>query len=149
MAEPQPISIYRHAFTVPESAVDRNGHVNNVVYVQWMQDVALLHSEAAGGMLVTQEVGATWVVREHHIEYLNPAYAGEEVSALTWVVDFRRVRSKRRYRFVRTSDKTVLAKGETDWVFIDAESGRPRKIPNEVIQTFPLGGDHAIPGEFS
>lgn len=131
-------AIYRHKFTVPESAVDRNGHVNNVVYVQWMQDVAVLHADATGGTRAMHAAGATWVVRSHKIEYLNPAFAGEEVTALTWVVDFRRVRSLRCYRFLRERDKTLLARGETDWVFVDAESGRPRKIPDEVMRVFPL-----------
>ena len=85
--------VYRHHFTVPESAVDQNGHVNNVVYVQWMQDVAILHYEAAGGTQAMEEAGATWVARSHHIEYLKPVYAGEDVIALTWVENLRRVRS--------------------------------------------------------
>ncbi len=49
MTDPHSSSIYRHQFTVPESALDRNGHVNNVVYVQWMRDVAMLHSDSTGG----------------------------------------------------------------------------------------------------
>jgi len=131
-------AIYRYEFTVPESAVDRNGHVNNVVYVQWMQDVAVLHSDAAGGTRTMHTVGAIWVARSHKIEYLKPAFSGEEVTALSWVVNFRRARSLRRYRFLRKRDKTLLAKGETEWVFVDAESGRPRKIPDEVLCLFPL-----------
>jgi len=83
-AVPPSNGLYRHHFTVPESAVDQNGHVNNVVYVQWMQDVAILHYEAAGGNQAMEEAGATWVARSHHIEYLKPVYAGEDVIALTW-----------------------------------------------------------------
>ena len=70
--------------------------------------------------------------------YLNPAFAEEEVTALTWVVNFRRVRSVRRYKFLRKSDNTLLAKGETEWVFVDGESGRPRAIPEELSRLFPL-----------
>jgi len=130
--------VYRHRFTVPASAVDENGHVNNVVYIQWMQDVATLHFLAVGGTEAMQEAGATWVVRSHNIEYLAPLYAGEEVMVLTWVVNFRRVRSLRRYRFVRTGDEVLLARGETDWVFVDTESGRPCKIPDEIVGLLPL-----------
>jgi len=138
-------AIYRYEFTVPESAVDQNGHVNNVVYVQWMQDVAVLHSEATGGTRAMHTAGGTWVVRSHTIEYLRPAFAGEEVVALTWVVSFRRVRSVRRHKFFRKSDNTLLAKGETEWVFVDAESGTPRKIPEEVMRLFPLVAEDAEP----
>ena len=83
--------------------------------------------------------GAAWVARSHKIEYLKPAFAGEDVAALTWVVNFRRVRSVRRYRFLRERDGTLLAEGETDWVFVDAVSGRPRRIPDEIIRLLPLG----------
>ena len=138
MTKSAPIPVYHHEFTIPDRAVDQNGHVNNVVYVQWMQDVATLHSDASGGTKATQAAGAIWVVRSHKIEYLSPAYAGEQVITLTWVEDFRRVRSLRRYRFLRKSDQTLLAKGKTDWVFVDAQNGRPRKIPNEVMHAFPL-----------
>jgi acyl-CoA thioester hydrolase len=138
MKESNSSAIYRYEFIIPESAVDQNGHVNNVVYVQWMQDVAILHSKATGGTRAMHTAGGTWVVRSHKIEYLSPAFAGEKVVALTWVVNFRRVRSIRRHKFFRKSDNTLLARGETEWVFVDTESGRPRMIPDEVMQLFPL-----------
>jgi acyl-CoA thioester hydrolase len=131
-------NIYRYEFTVPESATDQNGHVNNVVYVQWMQDVAVLHSDSVGGTDAMNAAGGSWVVHSHKIEYLKPAFAEEEVIALTWVVNFRRVRSVRRYKFYRKSDNALLAKGETEWVFVDGESGRPRMIPEELSSLFPL-----------
>ena len=64
MTDANSSSIYRHAFTTTPDAVDQNGHVNNVIYVQWMQDVAILHSEATGGTQATQTAGATWVALE-------------------------------------------------------------------------------------
>jgi acyl-CoA thioester hydrolase len=130
--------IYRHKFTIREDVIDENGHVNNVVYVQWMQDIAVAHSNALGCTSMTRDVGATWVVRSHKVEYLSPAFAGEEVEALTWVVNFRKVRSLRRYKFVRIRDNTVLARGETDWVLVDAETGRLRIIPEDVRGAFQL-----------
>jgi acyl-CoA thioester hydrolase len=130
--------IYRHKFTIREDVIDENGHVNNVVYVQWMQDIAVAHSNALGCTSMTRDVGATWVVRSHKVEYLSPAFAGEEVEALTWVVNFRKVRSLRRYKFVRIRDNTVLARGETDWVLVDAETGRPCIIPEDVRGAFQL-----------
>ena len=135
--------IYPYEFTIPESAVDENGHVNNVVYVQWMQDAAVRHYEAMGGRQPTLELGATWVVRSHTIEYLSPAHAGERIKILTWVVNIRRVRSLRRYRFVRVKDEQLLVRGETDWVFVDADSGSPRAIPTEVASLFTLLPDES------
>ena len=138
MNDSNPDAIFRQEFIVPESALDMNGHVNNVVYVPWMQDVAVLHSDSVGGPVAMHEAGGTWVVHSHKVEYLKPAFAKQEVTALTWVVNFRRVRSVRRYKFYRKSDNTLLAMGETEWVFVDTERGRPRAIPEELSRLFPL-----------
>jgi len=134
--------IYSYEFIVPVSALDQNGHVNNVQFVQWMQDAAVQHYESIGGVPPTLALGATWVVRAHSIEYLRPVYAGERIEVRTWVVNVRRVRSLRRYRFIRVSDGKLLVKGETDWVFVDTETGAPRLIPDEIaglFQFFPEG----------
>jgi acyl-CoA thioester hydrolase len=130
-------SIYSKFFSIPQSAIDENGHVNNVAYVQWMQDIAVEHYSSIGGV-EAQGYDATWVVREHRIEYLQPAYAGEEIEVKTWVENIRRVRSLRKYEFVRKSDSKVLVKGETDWVFVDTKTGRPLPIPEKVSQVFSL-----------
>jgi acyl-CoA thioester hydrolase len=130
-------SVYSKTLVIPKSAIDENGHVNNVAYVQWMQDIAVEHYSAIGGV-EAQGYHATWVVREHRIEYLLPAYAGEEIEVKTWVENIRRVRSLRKYEFVRKSDSKVLVKGETDWVFVDANSGRPLPIPEKVSSVFSL-----------
>jgi len=126
---------YTKIFIIPESAIDENGHVNNVAYVQWMQDIALEHYSSIGG-IQAQGPDATWVIREHRIEYFLPAYAGEEIEIRTWVENIQRVRSLRKYEFVRRADGKTLVKGETDWVFVDVKSGRPLAIPQEVSDVF-------------
>ena len=143
MPEPSKEPVYRYDFTVPESALDENGHVNNVQFVQWMQDAAVRHYEAAGGIPPTLAAGATWVVRSHVVEYLRPAFAGERIEVRTWVVNIHRVRSLRRYRFVRVQDGKLLVKGETDWVFVDSKTGAPRVIPEEVANVLPLLAEDA------
>jgi acyl-CoA thioester hydrolase len=130
-------AVFTHELLVPDDVLDENGHVNNVVYIQWMQDVAVLHSDRTGCTRATRDVGATWVVRSHRVEYLRPAFSGDLISVSTWVVNFRRVRSLRRYKFVRKSDGTVLARGETDWVFVGSESGRLVTIPESVRELLP------------
>ena len=132
---------YRVEIVVPPEVVDRNRHVNNVAYVQWMQDAAIQHSAATGCTRMTAAIGATWVARMHRIEYLSPAFAGEAITVLTWVADFRRVRSLRRYRFIRAADQRVLAQGETDWVLVDVATGRPRAIPREMASLFEVVSD--------
>ena len=129
-------SIFRTRFLVPAEAIDENGHVNNVNYVQWMQDLAVSHYESIGGVEPTQALGATWVVRSHHVVYQSPAYKGDQIEATTWVVNMRKVRSLRHYQFVRVSDGKVLVTGETDWVFVDVQSGRLLPIPAQIAGLF-------------
>ncbi|HUE98448.1 MAG TPA: acyl-CoA thioesterase [Anaerolineales bacterium] len=128
-------STYSKCHTITKESIDENGHVNNVAYVQWMQDIAIEHYESIGG-IEAQGNDATWVVREHKIEYLLPAFAGEEIEIQTWVENVQRVRSLRKYEFVRKSDGRVLVKGETNWVFVDARTGRPLPIPEKVSKVF-------------
>ena len=129
--------IYEHRLTVPPEAVDGNGHVNNVEYIRWMQDAAVRHSTAQGWSPERyQSTGATWFVRTHEIEYLRPAFADDAIMIRTWVADFRKVRSRRKYRFLRESDGKVLVRAVTDWVFVDIGSGRPCAIPDELRNAF-------------
>jgi len=128
--------VYSYEFTIPPDAQDENGHVNNVHYVQWMQDVAVRHYEQMGGRAPTQAIGATWVVRSHQVEYFTPAFAGDGIEVRTWVVNMRRVRSLRRYEFIRKSDGKLLVKGQTDWVFVDSETGNPLRVPKEIVALF-------------
>jgi acyl-CoA thioester hydrolase len=133
-----PVStIYSKTMVIPSSAIDENGHVNNVAYVQWMQDIAVEHYSSIGG-ISAQGPEATWVVREHKIEYRLPAFAGEEIEVRTWVENIWRVRSLRKYEFFRKSDGRILVRGETDWVFVDLKSGTPRPIPPEVAEVFNI-----------
>ncbi len=132
-----PDRIYTRSLIIPPDAIDENGHVNNVAYVQWMQDIAVEHYTSIGG-IEAQGDGAAWFIREHRIEYFLPAFAGEEIEIRTWVDSIRRVRSLRKYEFIRKSDGKVLVKGETDWVFVDAKTGAPRAIPEEVSRVFAL-----------
>jgi len=128
-------STYIKTLIIPENSIDANGHVNNVAYVQWMQDIAVEHYASIGG-IEAQGPDATWFIREHRIEYLLPAFEGEEIEIRTWVENIRKVRSLRRYEFVRKADGKVLVKGESDWVFVDMKSGRPLAILQEVVDVF-------------
>ena len=131
-------SVYQFEIDVTAQDVDRNGHVNNVVYIQWMQDAAIAHARVSGCTKASEAVGATWVVRTHHIEYLSPLFAGDKVTVVTWPANFQRVRSVRKYKFVRAKDQAVVARAETDWVFVNAKTGRPQSIPDEVRNTLPV-----------
>ncbi len=135
--------VYRLRFKVPKEAIDVNGHVNNVTWVQWMQDLAVAHWEHVGGMRVNHDYEATWVARSHHIEYLRPGFEGDSIEALTWVANIGRVRSLRKYAFRNEEDGKLMARGETDWVFVSVANGHPRSIPNETHGILPVSEDPA------
>ena len=123
-------------FSVPKSAIDSQGHVNNVAYVQWMQDVAINHTKSVGGDVVANENGIMWVVRSHEIEYLRQVFEGETLRAETAIEETQRATSVRRHVFTRVSDEKVVARGRTKWVCLDKKSGRPRAIPETVMQAY-------------
>ena len=138
--------VFRQVFRVPEDAIDDNNHVNNVVYVQWMQDVATLHSNAVGlTRAVYEENGAAWVVRTHHIDYLAPTFEGEEIEAVTWISNLKKVTSLRKYKFLRRSDQTLLAKAETNWVYVNLASGKPMALDNLITNAFTPVSEDAEP----
>jgi acyl-CoA thioester hydrolase len=130
--------IYRYDLKVTKEAIDENGHVNNVEYLRWMQDAAILHSESSGCTQASKAIGATWVVRTHRIEYFRPAFEGDDLSVLTWVSNFRRVQSVRKYKVLRVADNVVLSEGESNWVYVDAQSGKLRSIPKNVMASFEV-----------
>jgi acyl-CoA thioester hydrolase len=134
--------IFSHHFTVGDDAIDVNRHVNNLVYLRWMQEVATAHSAAQGWTLERYlAAGAGWFVRSHTIEYLRPAFLGEALAVHTWVSGFTPRSSPRRYLFVRPADGAPIAKAETLWVFVDFATGRPVAIPPAVEAAFPVVPD--------
>lgn len=131
-------TIFRHELIVSKDAIDELDHVNNLEYLRWMLNAAFAHSDAVGCTAATLGSGAAWVVRSHKIEYLRPAFAGEKIAVLTWVSNFRKVRSLRKYRVFRVEDQALLARGETDWVYLDAQSMKLRVIPKDVADLFEV-----------
>lgn len=128
------LGIYHYELTVSQVAIDGNGHVNNVDYLRWMLEAATAHADSVGGTGASEKLGGTWFVKSHHIEYLRPAFLNDNLVVQTWIASVGRVRSTRKYRIVR-GDET-LVEGETDWVFVDVETGRPRIIPKDVMDCF-------------
>lgn len=137
-----PIDYFEHPVVVKSQDIDENAHANNVSFVHWMQDAALAHSTANNWSPErVRQAGFAWVARRHTIEYLAPAYENERITVLTYVTDMKLVRSSRRYRFIRENDGVLLAKAETLWAFVAADTGRPIKIPKEVEECFVIVGE--------
>jgi acyl-CoA thioester hydrolase len=117
------------AIEVAPEHIDINGHVNNVEYLRWMQDVAIAHSDSVGGRQAAHDQGCTWFAREHHIKYLLPVMPGENLVVRTWADSFKKTSSIRRYDFFRQRDEKRVVEASTTWVYVDYDSGRPQTIP--------------------
>jgi acyl-CoA thioester hydrolase len=133
-------AVFQQDFTVRQYECDAFGHLNNVNYVRYMQEAALGASAAVGwDMARYVQAGTQWIIRETDVTYLLPLRYGDTVTLKTWVEDFRRVRSVRRYEFYCAG--VLVAHASTDWVYVDVASGRPAAIPPQMLLDFRPEGD--------
>jgi acyl-CoA thioester hydrolase len=158
-------------FRVRHYEADAVGHVNNAVYLHYLEQAAIEHSAAVGYPLGRyREMGALFIVRRHEIEYLRPASPGDVLEVVTWAAEIRGPRAVRAYEVYRHSQATSdvgtvavpadgllpasyvaagepLVRARTQWVYVELESGRPLRVPAELIGVFmepgttrPVGG---------
>lgn len=128
-------SAYAHRFRVAPADIDELGHANNVVWVRWLNEAAIAHSEAVGfGYEGMRAIGALWVVRRHDIEYLESALVDQELVAWTWPATLRGATSHRR-TLIKLGER-VLARAETTWVLIDAATKRPRRVTPDLLAAY-------------
>ncbi|MBS9778772.1 MAG: acyl-CoA thioesterase [Campylobacteraceae bacterium] len=127
---------YIYSFDVNKDAIDENLHVNNVMYVQWMQDAAVSHSKSVGDTLeIQQKYNFMWVAKSHHIEYIRPSYEKDTIQVRTWTEVYKKSASLRKYEFTNQNQE-LLAKAETVYVCIDAKTLRPIKIPENILSLY-------------
>lgn len=132
-------AIYLHQHTVQPEEIDGLGHVNNVCYVSWMQDAAVAHSSEQGWTPQRyHESGFGWVARSHFIEYRSPAFEAELIVVRTWVAEFQRVSSVRKFEIYRPADNALLARAETNWAFVRFTDQRLMRVPPEVAEAFVI-----------
>jgi acyl-CoA thioester hydrolase len=129
-----PANAFSHRFEVPAADIDDLGHAGNVSWVRWVNEAAGAHSRSVGlGLEEYRALGSLWVVRRHDIEYLGAAFEGQELEALTWVESLSGATSLRRTLFRRAADDAVLCRAETTWVLVSIATGRPTRIPKELL----------------
>ncbi len=132
-------------FRVRYVECDAYGHVNNANYLRYMQEAAFNASAAVGyDVKRYDEIGQYWLVRETEIEYVKPLMYDDQFEIKTWVADFRRVRSRRMYEFRLTGSNEIVARGMTDWVYIDRATQRPANVLPEMIRAFAPDGEKVM-----
>ncbi len=143
-------TVFDLKITVQPEHIDVLGHVNNVVYLSWMQDAATAHIEALGlGLKEYLELKHAMVAVEHHVQYRKAALQGEEIILRTWLNDINALYSFRQYAFYRPSDKAVLFMGNTQWACVEIATGRPKRMSPTFMQAYQPLSDAENPMDFS
>lgn len=125
---------FERVVSVSDADIDELGHVNNVVYVRWIQEIAVAHWRAAAPAELQAEV--VWVVLRHEIDYKRAARAGEQVIACTWVGDATGTRFERFTEILRPEDRQVLVQAKSIWCPLNVHTGRPRRVDPSLHQHF-------------
>ena len=126
--------VFTRTITAAEADIDELGHVNNAVWVQWIQEVALAHWYSVADP--AHQSAYIWVIVRHEIDYLRAAFAGEVLTARTWVGEAPKgARFDRHMEFVGADGK-VRVRAKTQWAIIDKASGRPIRVPADVVAPF-------------
>lgn len=134
MPPPPDRTVFEMRFTPAAGDIDELGHVNNAVYVRWLQDIATAHWMACGD---PADVAAyLWVAIRHEIDYVRAILPDESVLGRTWVGETPK--GARFDRFVEFIDDQgrLRAKAKTTWAIIDRASGRPLRVPKELAAPF-------------
>ena len=122
--------------TIEPTDIDMMGHVNNVTYLRWVQEVATAHWQAIASGEAQDGIG--WVVLRHEIDYKTPACLGDAVVLRTWVGKATRLTFERFTEIRRSSDDQLLSAARTLWCPINAQTGRPVRVSAEVREQFSI-----------
>jgi acyl-CoA thioester hydrolase len=114
--------------------IDEQNHVNNTVYLRWVQDVAVAHWQAIATRHAQETIG--WIVLRHEIDYKTPATLGDEIVLRTWVGKASRLTFERFTEILRKSDDQLLSQARTLWCPINAQTGRLTRVSAEVRTQF-------------
>ncbi|OTG94493.1 thioesterase [Acinetobacter sp. ANC 4654] len=143
-------TVFDLEMTVQAEHIDRLGHVNNVVYMQWMQEVATAHIDSLGlGLKEYLELKHAMVAVEHHVQYRKAAFQGETIILRTWLNEINALYSFRQYVFYRPQDQAVLFSGHTKWACVEIATGRPKRMSPTFTQAYQALAADINPLDFS
>ena len=129
-----PNHLFEYEITVMPHHLDQQQHVNNVMYVQFMQEIADKHWDSVP--LLGIEEGIVWVVRRHEIDYLNEAFLNDRLLLRTWTGENTSVTWNRYCEIVRLSDQKKIIASKSIWVLLDKHTGKPKKIDPQILMRF-------------
>ncbi len=143
-------SVFDLQVTVQPEHIDPLGQVNNVMYLQWMQQVASAHVDALGlGLKEYLALKHAMVPVEHHVQYRKPAFVGDQIILRSWLSDLDALYSYRQYAFFRRQDQALLFVGKTQFACIEIATGRPKRLSPSFIQAYQPVAKELNPLDFS
>jgi acyl-CoA thioester hydrolase len=142
MSELMPENRFEINIKVSENDIDELGHVNNIIYLRWVQEAAVAHWKAAA--TEEQQKNILWVIKRHEIDYKGPALLGDGIIAGTWVGEASELVFERHTEILRSPDRKLLAKARTFWIPINSKTGRPIRVDPDVRNRFSVPGDSLI-----
>lgn len=128
------IKAFTKIIQVQEDDLDNLNHVNNVRYLQWIQDIAKEHWHAKAPKEIYET--SIWVVKSHFIEYKKAAFLGDQIEVKTYIEKSKGALSIRMVEMSEVHTKELLLKSKTEWVLIDAHTQRPIRVSEEIIAIF-------------
>ncbi len=129
--------VFKYQTIAKQSDIDVLNHVNNEVYLRWLMESAVAHSDYLGFPVSEYtKIGSAFVVRRHEIDYLSSALLNDEVVIETWCGEIGGTKATREYQIIRSSDQKTLIQAKSLFVFIDLKTGRPKQIPEELVKIF-------------
>lgn len=141
--------IFEQKIKIETHHLDVLGHVNNVHYVQWMQDIALAHSVSLGlGLEQYLELKHAMVASEHHVKYRKATFAGDELILRTWLGELNAFSSTRHYAFYRPKDKNIVFHAHTLWVCVEISNGRVKRLSPTFTQAYQTLDKNVDPMNF-
>ncbi len=130
--------------------IDSLGHTNNVLYVQWMQDIATQHIAHLGlGLNEFQVLRHAMVAVEHRVQYRKATLLGDALILRTWLDDLSGLYSSRQYAFWRPIDQTLVFVGHTKWACVEIATGRPKRMSPTFLQAYQPLDQSINPWDFS
>ena len=131
---PEGQQVFSLDFTPQPSDIDANGHVNNVVYLDWAQIIATAHWTAK--QPAQEQARWAWICLRHEVDYRRSLLLGETAKARTWVATAPEGPRFDRYVRIDGPDGAMCAQAKTTWCLIEQASGRPKRVPAEIVARF-------------
>jgi acyl-CoA thioester hydrolase len=141
MAFTDPRSRFSHVITVSQADIDELGHVNNTVYLRYVEEVTRAHADRIGMSLDgMRENGAVPVARKHVIQYHKGAVLNDQLIVSTQITVANGPRAAR-HNEVRREDGALLVEVDSDWVWVDPVRLRPRACPRPILEAFGVADE--------